>query len=209
MLVLPNSLIWFSPCSVCGTEGDPAQCSGRPFHHRQTSVGCGNPIHGGNPAVTSQRQYVSRDGLTLLHLAGSTITFSVLTSWTHPCHSLWKNIVRCGQFRFCAFLVCAAPRPSQGPFSVRGLTRCLEIWSTIKAVEVCCWWQTQDAVYFLPCSSPPLAAESVIRDMVGPDWKQRWMNWKNRTPEQVRVWTVANSSFCITGFFLCNYQEGP
>lgn len=28
-------------------------------------------------------------------------------------------------------------------------------------------------------------AESVIRDMVGPDWKQRWLNWKNRTPEQV------------------------
>eukprot|EP00064_Thunnus_orientalis_P004616 superscaffoldBa00000423_g4628 len=26
--------------------------------------------------------------------------------------------------------------------------------------------------------------ESVIRDMVGPDWKQRWLNWKNRTPEQ-------------------------
>ncbi|XP_038571619.1 dynamin-like 120 kDa protein, mitochondrial isoform X3 [Micropterus salmoides] len=26
--------------------------------------------------------------------------------------------------------------------------------------------------------------ESVIRDMVGPDWKQRWMNWTNRTPDQ-------------------------
>ncbi|XP_041647278.1 dynamin-like 120 kDa protein, mitochondrial isoform X4 [Cheilinus undulatus] len=26
--------------------------------------------------------------------------------------------------------------------------------------------------------------ESVIRDMVGPDWKQRWFGWKNRTPEQ-------------------------
>ncbi|XP_034564096.1 dynamin-like 120 kDa protein, mitochondrial isoform X4 [Notolabrus celidotus] len=26
--------------------------------------------------------------------------------------------------------------------------------------------------------------ESVIKDMVGPDWKQRWLNWKNRTPEQ-------------------------
>lgn len=26
--------------------------------------------------------------------------------------------------------------------------------------------------------------ESVIRDMVGPDWKQRWMNWTNRSPEQ-------------------------
>nr|XP_046247502.1 dynamin-like 120 kDa protein, mitochondrial isoform X5 [Scatophagus argus] len=26
--------------------------------------------------------------------------------------------------------------------------------------------------------------ESVIRDMVGPDWKQRWLHWKNRTPEQ-------------------------
>ncbi|XP_068176137.1 dynamin-like GTPase OPA1, mitochondrial isoform X3 [Antennarius striatus] len=26
--------------------------------------------------------------------------------------------------------------------------------------------------------------ESVIGDMVGPDWKQRWWHWKNRTPEQ-------------------------
>ncbi|KAK7155439.1 hypothetical protein R3I93_010162 [Phoxinus phoxinus] len=26
--------------------------------------------------------------------------------------------------------------------------------------------------------------ESVIADMVGPDWKQRWMSWKNRSPEQ-------------------------
>ncbi|XP_044057032.1 dynamin-like 120 kDa protein, mitochondrial isoform X3 [Siniperca chuatsi] len=26
--------------------------------------------------------------------------------------------------------------------------------------------------------------ESVIRDMVGPDWKQRWLNWTNRTPDQ-------------------------
>ncbi|XP_060889692.1 dynamin-like 120 kDa protein, mitochondrial isoform X3 [Labrus mixtus] len=26
--------------------------------------------------------------------------------------------------------------------------------------------------------------ESVISDMVGPDWKQRWLNWKNRTPDQ-------------------------
>ncbi|XP_028259043.1 dynamin-like GTPase OPA1, mitochondrial isoform X2 [Parambassis ranga] len=26
--------------------------------------------------------------------------------------------------------------------------------------------------------------ESVIRDMVGPDWKQRWLNWMNRTPDQ-------------------------
>ncbi|XP_045061252.1 dynamin-like 120 kDa protein, mitochondrial isoform X2 [Coregonus clupeaformis] len=26
--------------------------------------------------------------------------------------------------------------------------------------------------------------ESVINDMVGPDWKQRWMSWKNRSPEQ-------------------------
>ncbi|XP_051986148.1 dynamin-like 120 kDa protein, mitochondrial isoform X1 [Xyrauchen texanus] len=24
----------------------------------------------------------------------------------------------------------------------------------------------------------------VISDMVGPDWKQRWLSWKNRTPEQ-------------------------
>ncbi|XP_070816146.1 dynamin-like GTPase OPA1, mitochondrial isoform X3 [Chaetodon trifascialis] len=26
--------------------------------------------------------------------------------------------------------------------------------------------------------------ESVITDMVGPDWKQRWLHWKNRTPDQ-------------------------
>ncbi|XP_029356565.1 dynamin-like GTPase OPA1, mitochondrial isoform X6 [Echeneis naucrates] len=26
--------------------------------------------------------------------------------------------------------------------------------------------------------------ESVIRDMVGPDWKERWLNWKNRTADQ-------------------------
>ncbi|XP_061539122.1 dynamin-like 120 kDa protein, mitochondrial isoform X3 [Phycodurus eques] len=26
--------------------------------------------------------------------------------------------------------------------------------------------------------------EAVIIDMVGPDWKERWMNWKNRTPDQ-------------------------
>lgn len=26
--------------------------------------------------------------------------------------------------------------------------------------------------------------ESVIADMVGPDWRQRWLNWTNRTPEQ-------------------------
>uniref|UniRef100_A0A8C4RZP1 Dynamin-like GTPase OPA1, mitochondrial n=1 Tax=Erpetoichthys calabaricus TaxID=27687 RepID=A0A8C4RZP1_ERPCA len=26
--------------------------------------------------------------------------------------------------------------------------------------------------------------ESIINDMIGPDWKQRWLNWVNRTPEQ-------------------------
>ncbi|XP_055718159.1 dynamin-like 120 kDa protein, mitochondrial isoform X4 [Salvelinus fontinalis] len=26
--------------------------------------------------------------------------------------------------------------------------------------------------------------DSVINDMVGPDWKQRWMSWKTRSPEQ-------------------------
>ncbi|XP_017269061.1 dynamin-like 120 kDa protein, mitochondrial isoform X4 [Kryptolebias marmoratus] len=26
--------------------------------------------------------------------------------------------------------------------------------------------------------------ESVIKDMVGPNWKQRWLNWQNRTPDQ-------------------------
>uniref|UniRef100_A0A8C2ZZE1 Dynamin-like GTPase OPA1, mitochondrial n=1 Tax=Cyclopterus lumpus TaxID=8103 RepID=A0A8C2ZZE1_CYCLU len=28
--------------------------------------------------------------------------------------------------------------------------------------------------------------ESVIRDMVGPGWRQRWLSWMNRTPDQVR-----------------------
>lgn len=97
-------IIWFYPCSVCVAEGDPAQCSRRPFHHGQTPVGRSNPIHGRNPAVTSQRQYVSHDGLMLLHLASSTITFSVLTLWTHPCQNPWKNRLRCGHFCFCAFL---------------------------------------------------------------------------------------------------------
>lgn len=41
---------------------------------------------------------------------------------------------------------------------------------------------------------PPGVAESVIRDMVGPDWKQRWLNWKNRTPEQV---SLVNMTFVI------------
>nr|XP_020452485.1 dynamin-like 120 kDa protein, mitochondrial isoform X4 [Monopterus albus] len=26
--------------------------------------------------------------------------------------------------------------------------------------------------------------ESVIRDMVGPDWKERWLHWRSRTPDQ-------------------------
>lgn len=26
--------------------------------------------------------------------------------------------------------------------------------------------------------------ESVIKDMVGPDWKERWLSWKNRSPDQ-------------------------
>lgn len=29
-------------------------------------------------------------------------------------------------------------------------------------------------------------AESVIEDMVGPDWKKRWMYWIGRTKEQVK-----------------------
>uniref|UniRef100_A0AAQ5X414 Dynamin-like GTPase OPA1, mitochondrial n=1 Tax=Amphiprion ocellaris TaxID=80972 RepID=A0AAQ5X414_AMPOC len=38
--------------------------------------------------------------------------------------------------------------------------------------------------FLLVFYSLPSVAESVIRDMVGPDWKQRWLNWKNRTPDQ-------------------------
>lgn len=29
-------------------------------------------------------------------------------------------------------------------------------------------------------------AESVIEDMVGPDWKKRWLYWIGRTKEQVK-----------------------
>lgn len=41
------------------------------------------------------------------------------------------------------------------------------------------------SVYGVCDSSSCVAAESVIADMVGPDWKQRWLSWKNRSPEQV------------------------
>lgn len=41
------------------------------------------------------------------------------------------------------------------------------------------------SVYGVCDSSSCVAADSVIADMVGPDWKQRWLSWKNRTPEQV------------------------
>uniref|UniRef100_A0A672LJ72 Dynamin-like GTPase OPA1, mitochondrial n=1 Tax=Sinocyclocheilus grahami TaxID=75366 RepID=A0A672LJ72_SINGR len=40
------------------------------------------------------------------------------------------------------------------------------------------------SVYGVCDSSSCVAADSVIADMVGPDWKQRWLSWKNRTPEQ-------------------------
>lgn len=33
----------------------------------------------------------------------------------------------------------------------------------------------------------PFIAESVIEDMVGPDWKKRWLYWIGRTKEQVKV----------------------
>lgn len=29
-------------------------------------------------------------------------------------------------------------------------------------------------------------AENAIENMVGPDWKKRWLYWKNRTQEQVK-----------------------
>lgn len=32
----------------------------------------------------------------------------------------------------------------------------------------------------------PFLAESVIEDMVGPDWKKRWLYWIGRTKEQVK-----------------------
>lgn len=30
-------------------------------------------------------------------------------------------------------------------------------------------------------------AENAIENMVGPDWKKRWLYWKNRTQEQVKT----------------------
>lgn len=33
----------------------------------------------------------------------------------------------------------------------------------------------------------PFLAESVIEDMVGPDWKKRWLYWIGRTKEQVKA----------------------
>lgn len=32
----------------------------------------------------------------------------------------------------------------------------------------------------------PFPAESVIEDMVGPNWKKRWLHWVGRTKEQVK-----------------------
>lgn len=32
-----------------------------------------------------------------------------------------------------------------------------------------------------------LLAENAIENMVGPDWKKRWLYWKNRTQEQVKT----------------------
>lgn len=46
------------------------------------------------------------------------------------------------------------------------------------------------SVYGVCDSSSCVAADSVIADMVGPDWKQRWLSWKNRTPEQVGQTTL-------------------
>lgn len=30
------------------------------------------------------------------------------------------------------------------------------------------------------------SAENAIENMIGPDWKKRWLYWKNRTQEQVK-----------------------
>lgn len=30
-----------------------------------------------------------------------------------------------------------------------------------------------------------VVAENAIENMIGPDWKKRWIYWKNRTQEQV------------------------
>uniref|UniRef100_A0A8C5GQI5 Dynamin-like GTPase OPA1, mitochondrial n=1 Tax=Gouania willdenowi TaxID=441366 RepID=A0A8C5GQI5_GOUWI len=46
--------------------------------------------------------------------------------------------------------------------------------------------QWDAAIYFMEdtLNSRLKDTESVVRDMVGPDWKERWLSWKNRTPEQ-------------------------
>lgn len=54
---------------MCVTESDPTQCPWRPVHHGQAPVGCSHPVHGRNPAFTSQRQYVGHDGLVECQLA--------------------------------------------------------------------------------------------------------------------------------------------
>lgn len=65
----------------------------------------------------------------------------------------------CHAVRFVCLYAFALPKMNNS-----GVLSCLSIWHV-----------------------PPNVAESVIRDMVGPDWKQRWLKWKNRTPEQVSV----------------------
>ena len=42
----------------------------------------------------------------------------------------------------------------------------------------------------------PFSAESVINDMVGPDWKQRWMHWTNRTADQVSTGGTLSVPLC-------------
>ncbi|KPP79795.1 hypothetical protein Z043_100590, partial [Scleropages formosus] len=48
--------------------------------------------------------------------------------------------------------------------------------------------------------------DSVITDMVGPDWKQRWLNWTNRTSEQIKdTWhQLYRRHFLQKALFHCN-----
>lgn len=52
----------------------------------------------------------------------------------------------------------------------------------------------------------PFLAESVIEDMVGPDWKKRWLYWTGRTKEQVKgknIQTIC-SSLPLKNFDYCS-----
>lgn len=44
-------------------------------------------------------------------------------------------------------------------------------------------------------------AENAIENMIGPDWKKRWLYWKNRTQEQViaKLWFPNDADWFLLG----------